>query len=139
MYGDFHYKDKTVVRPFIFIMGIPILIRRHFYTETTRPERVFLSLLSNVWANERVCYICNIALICQDLVKIQKENKPWPGSRQTRIAVIDFIHVELRAMYNVCAYIWMLHMSNTVLNSKRYHMADWVYCCRLCLMFSWTI
>ena len=33
MYGNFNYTDPTVVRPLIFIMEIPIPVRRHLDTE----------------------------------------------------------------------------------------------------------
>ena len=32
-YGGSHVKDKTVTNCFIFHMGIPILVRRHFYIQ----------------------------------------------------------------------------------------------------------
>ena len=57
-YGNFNYKDKTVVRPCYlyngnpYIMGIPILVRRHLYIETTPRWHVSWHVLidiSHLW------------------------------------------------------------------------------------------
>ena len=33
MHGDFHYKEKTAMRPSYLLMGISLLLRRYLYTE----------------------------------------------------------------------------------------------------------
>ena len=45
-YGDFHYKENTVVR-LIFVMGIPLLVRQHLYT-VTGPWILQFTLLDNL-------------------------------------------------------------------------------------------
>ena len=58
IYGNSHYKDKTVVRHPIFTIGIPILVRYHFYIEKG-PGSLFMNYF-HIWNTAmHLCYDVN--------------------------------------------------------------------------------